>query len=999
MKKISKQIIALLLAIVMVLPIGMFSVNPFATKARAEETQQDLQNNVEYKATNALGEVIKQAIDGEDAEESSGYFIETVTLDGVLAQATFSAPDNTTLVVSVFDESSGVMVTSGKAEVGSDTKEIDVYLDDCVMPEFFVVKAFLLDDNNAPVCKNYEGLEYTESHQEFLSKTVYDFGESEIINVDYSYDNNFAVVSDEAVSAEQRGNINTLKTNDYENGIYVIENADQEIKSLKSGDVFYFEYGSDINDYILTKVGTIKIEGNTVTITASDDFEISDFFSYIKIDTTKPYNEDVLYTAADKDKYDFDQTVEHSLSVEKEYEGDKKVKASFSGELKLSFELKFYYDVKIFKEDYYEIINTTKVSFEGITEIKVEAEKELEPIVLFYGGVPIYPGLEAEVEVLLKITFSAAVSASGGIEFRLVRGTKKISGQKEQDISEEPSVVFKFKVEGEAKFTLTPSVSVGIKILKSAKVSLAVGCSFEISAKANLIDAEAGVNPSTGKKHACALCVDGDVYLSATCYIEITIGITKKNQKTLAKLNLITVKRKLNDFYISFISLSDGSISFLKFGLGECPNYKNAPKPHTHSLSDWTVTSKATCTKTGTRIKKCTSCGATVQKETISKKAHSTGSWITTAQPTCVKDGLRVKNCSVCKNTVSKEAIAKIGHNEGGWVTEKEPTCVENGSRSQWCMTCRAKTRTETLYALGHEASEWKILREATCTSTGLKEQRCITCGVKLKEAVIPAGCYTKRWEITSDPSTDEVVGTATCYHCGRYLETRNGLAIFTLDADETGYIFKLGLSELDGVAVIPAEFNNKPVVKISNKAFYCHSGIVGVVIPGSVDTIDDYAFWGCSNLKFAEIGNGVRVIGNRAFYDCYSLTSVSVPESVRIIEPLAFSECDKLSEIKVDVNNPKYSSDGFGVLFDKDKTKLIQYPAANSESGYTIPDSVITVVTGAFINSRNLNSVVLSSNLVTIEDYAFQECNNLKNITVPVSVKNIGDFAFDESG
>ena len=55
MKKISKQIIALLLAIVMVLPIGMFSVNPFATKARAEETQQDLQNNVEYKATNALG--------------------------------------------------------------------------------------------------------------------------------------------------------------------------------------------------------------------------------------------------------------------------------------------------------------------------------------------------------------------------------------------------------------------------------------------------------------------------------------------------------------------------------------------------------------------------------------------------------------------------------------------------------------------------------------------------------------------------------------------------------------------------------------------------------------------------------------------------------------------------------------------------------------------------------------------------------------------------------
>lgn len=91
--------------------------------------------------------------------------------------------------------------------------------------------------------------------------------------------------------------------------------------------------------------------------------------------------------------------------------------------------------------------------------------------------------------------------------------------------------------------------------------------------------------------------------------------------------------------------------------------------------------------------------------------------------------------------------------------------------------------------------------------------------------------------------------------------------------------------------------------------------------------------------------GYSVTSIGNRAFYfyDCYSLTSITIPDSITSIDSYAFYDDIPLTEISVNSENANYSSEN-GVLFNKDKTKIVRYPAGKKDSSYSIPDSVTSI-------------------------------------------------------
>ena len=148
------------------------------------------------------------------------------------------------------------------------------------------------------------------------------------------------------------------------------------------------------------------------------------------------------------------------------------------------------------------------------------------------------------------------------------------------------------------------------------------------------------------------------------------------------------------------------------------------------------------------------------------------------------------------------------------------------------------------------------------------------------------------------------------------------------------------------------------------------------LVIPATIEglpvtTIGDYAFIWCDSLTSVTIGNGVTTIGDRAFSGCHSLTG-----------------------IWVDANNSNYSSDDRGVLFNKDKTTLIQAPGAIS-GAYMIPDSVTAIGSDAFIWCDSLTSVTMGNSVTTIGDRAFSDCFSLTSVTMGNSVTTIGDFVF----
>ncbi len=171
------------------------------------------------------------------------------------------------------------------------------------------------------------------------------------------------------------------------------------------------------------------------------------------------------------------------------------------------------------------------------------------------------------------------------------------------------------------------------------------------------------------------------------------------------------------------------------------------------------------------------------------------------------------------------------------------------------------------------------------------------------------------------------------------------------------------------------------------------------IEIPGEIDgvkvtVIRSNAFSGCTNLTSVNILDGVTSIDFCAF-DCTSLTSINIPKSVTYIDGSAFLDCTNLSDIEVAAENEKYSSID-GVLFNKDKTELIEYPIGNPRTEYNIPDSVTSIAYRAFAYCESLSNVSIPESVISIETDAFKLCTNLTSINIPDSVTDIGWDVFE---
>jgi len=183
-------------------------------------------------------------------------------------------------------------------------------------------------------------------------------------------------------------------------------------------------------------------------------------------------------------------------------------------------------------------------------------------------------------------------------------------------------------------------------------------------------------------------------------------------------------------------------------------------------------------------------------------------------------------------------------------------------------------------------------------------------------------------------------------------------------------------------------------VSSIGDSAFYNCDSLTKITIPSSVTNIGYSAFCGCDSLVSITIAEGVSSIGDSAFYACDSLTKITIPSSVTNIGYSAFDAGDSLKEIIVTEGNKNYTSDN-GILFNKDKTVLIQFPRGKTETKYTIPSSVTSIDRWAFYNCDSLTKITIPSSVTNIGYSAFCGCDSLVSITIAEGVSSIGDSAF----
>ena len=274
----------------------------------------------------------------------------------------------------------------------------------------------------------------------------------------------------------------------------------------------------------------------------------------------------------------------------------------------------------------------------------------------------------------------------------------------------------------------------------------------------------------------------------------------------------------------------------------------------------------------------------------------------------------------------------------------------------------------------------------------------------------------------------------------------------YVSNGDGTCYVNGIGTCT-DTDIVIPSVYNGQPVTSIGYYAFYECTNLTSITIPNSITNIREAAFMNCSSLtsitipdsvinisdnafcrcsSLTEISvsannayycsengvlfnkektelicypadkteasysipSGVTSIAPYAFYWCSSLTSVTIPASMMDIGPFAFIGCNSLTDISVPASNEYYYSEN-GVLFNKEKTELLRYPAGKTETVYSIPDSVTSIGRDAFYGCGNLTSIVIPDSVTSIGSGAFENCDSLTSITIPNGVTSIGLYTF----
>ena len=420
-------------------------------------------------------------------------------------------------------------------------------------------------------------------------------------------------------------------------------------------------------------------------------------------------------------------------------------------------------------------------------------------------------------------------------------------------------------------------------------------------------------------------------------------------------------------------------------------------------------------------------------------------------EPTCTEKGLTEgTHCSKCgKILQAQNEIPALGHTGGTATCTEQATCekcnakygelAKHDYKDGVCIVCGIRRSSEGLiYSFNSDGNGYTVTGIGTCTD---------------KELIIPSEYNAKPvtsigYKAFSDtgltsvtiPDSVTSIGERAFSYCDSLTSVTIGDSVTSIGNDAFG-----GCSEItsisgssDVISEVAKQASPKSFVgnitsgtSVMVGAFSGMTRLKGVMIPGSVTSIGDGAFYNCTglttvnwnatactsagssnspiftdcyNLATVNIGDNVKIIPPYAFKGCTGLTVITIPDSVTSIGAEAFRGCTGLTSVTIPDsvtsigNSAFYGCTSLTSVTIPDSVTSIDYYAFSGCTGLTsitIPDSVTIIGDGAFAGCTGLTSITIPDSVTSIGNYAFENCTGLMSITIPDSVTSIGKSAF----
>lgn len=278
----------------------------------------------------------------------------------------------------------------------------------------------------------------------------------------------------------------------------------------------------------------------------------------------------------------------------------------------------------------------------------------------------------------------------------------------------------------------------------------------------------------------------------------------------------------------------------------------------------------------------------------------------------------------------------------------------------------------------------------------------------------------------------------ASVYTIGDYA-FYNVTELTSLNIEDGSMLENVGKYAFNGTAITSFAFDKTSSLEEIGEYAFTGTAITAILLPDSVVTVGDYAFYNCSEVAEFRLSERIEKIGDHAFAKLPLITAVSVKGNNTVIGDGAFEDCIALASVELEsgissigvnafsftaittitlpdtisslegnpfggcsLENIEILATGADIVFDEVTKRIyntdrniLYYQTPDVSGAYVVPEGVTTVTAGALAGSR-ITSVTIPDTFTRIEDTTFRKCTELQSITIGKNITYIGKAAFE---